>query len=147
MLLTVIGPGPPMSTDTVNTSNLVPPSCIAHSGVEPMLTCTLAVGPGIVAVGVPSNATKSRKTAPSLQFGIAVGVVDADASPSHPPGTCTVLSPMTMSPAGAPPKPVGTSVVADTVTFAAVIGGIAAPAGDAQHSEARRESSRARRAR
>ena len=97
-----------------------------------MFTCTLAVGPGIVAVGVPSKATKSRKTAPSLQLG-SLSASSMRMVTESPAWNVTVLSPMTMLPAGAPPKPVGTSVVADTVTFAAVIAGIAAPAGDANN--------------
>ena len=48
MFVTVMGPGPPMRTFTVIVSICVPPSWVAHSGDDPMFTCTDAVGPGDV---------------------------------------------------------------------------------------------------
>ena len=69
-----------------------------------MLTCTVAVGPGMVAVGVPANATKSRKPTPSKQLATE-SLSSSDTVTVSPAWNVVLLVPIVRSPATTAAEP------------------------------------------
>ena len=110
-----------------------------------MLTCTVAVGPGMVAFGVPAKATKSRKPTPSKQFATE-SLSSIDTVTVSPAWNVVLLVPMTRSPARPPPNPTGISRVWDALNVVASMGGMAPLAGTADEPDhAERQACRHRR--